>query len=94
LSEIAKNDKINKKINDGTKSKNKKIAVLVERGSETAGFLVDKLLNEQEIIVKTLPSVLKGVKGFSGSTILGNGETVLILDIVSFLQDTSKLTRI
>jgi two-component system chemotaxis sensor kinase CheA len=65
--------------------KDKKIAVLVEKGKEVAGLLVDKLLNEQEIIVKPLPLVLKGVKGFSGSTILGNGEVVLILDVISFL---------
>jgi two-component system chemotaxis sensor kinase CheA len=84
----------------GNKKKNnnqsvaKKIAVLVKKGEDTAGFLVDKLLSEQEIIVKPLPSVLKGIKGFSGSTILGDGNTVLILDIASFLQGTNKNNKI
>jgi two-component system, chemotaxis family, sensor kinase CheA len=71
-----------------------KTVVLVKRGKEIAGLVVDKLLNEQEIIVKSLPAVLKGVKGFSGSTILGRGETILILDVVSLLDDSSKLIRI
>ena len=71
-----------------------KTVVLVKRGKELAGIIVDRLLNEQEIIVKPLPSVLKGVKGFSGSTILGDGETILILDVITLLQDSSKLIRV
>lgn len=72
----------------------KKIAVLVARGAEVAGLLVDRLLTEQEIIVKSLPAILKNTKGFSGSTILGDGDAVLILDVVSFLEDKNRLTRI
>ncbi|MDA2921774.1 chemotaxis protein CheA [Patescibacteria group bacterium AH-259-L07] len=68
-------------------------AVLVKRGKDIAGIVIDKLINEQEIIVKPLPSVLKGTKGFSGSTILGDGRTILILDFVSLLEDRSKLIR-
>jgi two-component system chemotaxis sensor kinase CheA len=69
-------------------------AVLVRRGEDIAGIVVDKLINEQEIIVKPLPSVLRGVKGFSGSTILGDGKTILILDVMSLLEDTKKFVRI
>jgi len=68
--------------------------VLVKRGNEMAGIVVDTILDEQEIIVKTLPPVLRGVKGFSGSTILGDGRTVLILDPVSLLEDSSRLVRV
>lgn len=83
---------VSKKNKEGVEDK--KIAVLVKKGDDTAGFLVDRLLSEQEIIVKSLPSVLKDVKGFSGSTILGDGDTVLILDIASFLQNTNKNNKI
>lgn len=71
-----------------------KIVVLVRRHKEIAGLVVDELVSEQEIIVKPLPSILQGVKGFSGSTILGTGKTILILDILSLLHDKRKFLRI
>lgn len=67
--------------------------VLVRRGNDRAGLVVDRLLDEQEIILKSLPAVLKGVKGFSGSTVLGDGRTVLILDINGLLEDGGRLVR-
>jgi two-component system chemotaxis sensor kinase CheA len=70
--------------NSNTQDK-KRLAVLIEKGNETAGLIIDKLIGEEEIIVRPLPSVLKGAKGFSGSTILGDGDTILILDATSFL---------
>jgi len=51
-------------------------------------------MSENEITVKPLPTILKNVKGFSGSTILGDGQTVLILDVISLLEDNKKLIRI
>ena len=63
----------------------KKVAVLVRKGTEIAGLIVDRLVSEQEIIVKPLPDVLKNIRGFSGSTILGGGDAVLILDVISFI---------
>jgi two-component system, chemotaxis family, sensor kinase CheA len=67
-----------------------KTVVLVKRGKSVAGVVVDKLMTEQEITVKPLPSVLKGVKGFSGSTILGDGRTILIIDIVGLINSLKK----
>ncbi|MBL4693806.1 chemotaxis protein CheA [Candidatus Gracilibacteria bacterium] len=60
--------------------------VLVKRGKEVAGIVVDELLAQQEIIIKPLPQTLSTIKGFAGSTILGDGRTVLILDLVSLLS--------
>ena len=69
------------------------LAVLLRRGGESAGLVVDALRDELEIIVKPLPTVLRKTKGFSGSTILGDGRTILIVDAMSLLEDTSKLVR-
>lgn len=69
------------------------LAVLLRRGTESAGLVVDALREELEIIVKPLPPVLRKTKGFSGSTILGDGRTILIVDAMSLLEDTSKLVR-
>lgn len=70
-----------------------KTVVIVQRGKDIAGIVVDKIITKQEIIVKPLPSILRGVRGFSDSTILGDGRTLLILDVVSLLEDTKKLVR-
>jgi len=67
--------------------------VIVKTGNEFAGIVVDELIDEQEIIVKPLPSILRDTRGFSGSTILGDGNTILILDINSMLENTKKLVR-
>lgn len=68
--------------------------VLVQRGEEYAGLVVDTLLDEQEIIAKSLPESLKGVRGFSGSTILGDGKTIMILDVPGLLKETTKFIRV
>ena len=60
--------------------------VIIERGDDVAGIVVDQLEDELEIIVKPLSPVLRKIKGFSGSTILGDGRTVLILDVVGLLE--------
>ncbi len=41
---------------------------------------VDRLIGEQEIVVKPIPSYIKKVKGLSGCTQLGDGSIALILD--------------
>lgn len=74
---------------DGLKLKeenNLMTIVLLKSKNEIIGIEVDKLLDEQEIIVKPFSSVLQGVRGFSGSTILGDGKVVLIMDIDSLLS--------
>ena len=45
------------------------------------GLVVDELLGQQEIVIKTIGSYLKDVSGIAGSTILGDGRVVMILDI-------------
>ena len=43
-------------------------------------LFVDRLIGEQEIVVKPIPSYVKKVKGLSGCTQLGDGSIALILD--------------
>jgi two-component system chemotaxis sensor kinase CheA len=56
------------------------IAVLQSSGVRF-GLVVDEILNMQEVVVKPMGSLLKGVDNFAGATILGNGRVALILDI-------------
>ncbi len=58
------------------------IVVVVEKMGNNIGFIVDELLGQQEVIIKTLDNkLLKNTKGFAGATILGDGSVALILDI-------------
>jgi len=63
------------------------IVILVHHRDFSAGLVVHKLIGEQEIVVKGLPGVLKGTRGFSGSTVLGDGQSVLIIDAPSILEN-------
>jgi len=66
------------------------VVVIVKKDGELVGFVVDKLVGEQEVTVKPLSPILRNVKGFSGSTILGDGRTILILDIINLLLTNFK----
>lgn len=54
--------------------------VVITNGTEKLGVVVDKLISEQEFVVKALSDFLAGITGISGSTLLGNGKVVLILN--------------
>ncbi|MCH4888744.1 chemotaxis protein CheA [Acidaminobacter sp. JC074] len=54
--------------------------VIVRKGTEEAGLVVDSLIGQQEIVIKSLGSYLKGIPAIAGATILGNGGVALIVD--------------
>ncbi len=55
--------------------------VIVSKGEKQAGLIVDKLLGQQEIVIKSLGKFISNSKIISGATILGDGEIALILDV-------------
>jgi two-component system chemotaxis sensor kinase CheA len=59
---------------------NKFPAVIFNASGRRAAFLVDRLLDEQEVVVKSLGHQLKRVRNVAGSTILGDGRISIILD--------------
>ncbi len=64
----------------------KEIAVVVvETGTKKAGLVVDQVLGQQEVVIKSVGTFLKGIKGFSGATILGDGRVALILDVATLI---------
>jgi len=56
------------------------IMVMIESDAKIACLFVDKLVGEQQVVVKALPRYLKKVQGIAGCTILGDGGISLILD--------------
>ncbi len=60
--------------------------VVVHAGESKAGIVVDKLIGQQEIVIKTLGNLFMGLKMFSGATVLGDGRIALILDVATMLN--------
>jgi two-component system chemotaxis sensor kinase CheA len=50
------------------------------------GVVVDSVLRQQDILVKSLNETFAGIKGISGATILGDGQVVLVLDVGQFVN--------
>ncbi len=61
------------------------LLVVVEGDGGKAGLLVDDLLSQQQVVIKSLETNYKRVPGFSGATILGDGTISLILDMSGLL---------
>lgn len=61
--------------------------VVVNYGSKKVGFVVDKLLQQKEIVEKPLAKPVDKVKFVSGITILGNGHVCLVLHVPAIIQE-------
>lgn len=71
----------------GMQSENQELfVVVVHMGDQRAGIIVDTLIGQQEIVIKSLGKLLTGIKSIAGATILGDGQVALILDVGSLMQ--------
>ena len=62
--------------------------VVVGSGNRKIGFVVDALLGQQEIVIKSLGKILSGIQGVAGATELGNRKTVLVLDVAALIEES------
>ncbi|MCR4739648.1 MAG: chemotaxis protein CheA [Lachnospiraceae bacterium] len=68
-------------IEESTEEKDDMIVVIVKKGDQLAGLVVDELIGQQEIVIKSLGKYINCASRIvSGATILGDGEVALILD--------------
>lgn len=63
--------------------------IVVRHASQKAGLIVDELLGEHQTVIKPLSGIFSHLKGLSGSTILGNGQVALILDVPGLIPQVS-----
>jgi len=61
------------------------LMIVVEGDSGKVGIVVDDLLSQQQVVIKSLESNYKRVEGISGATILGDGTVALILDMAGLI---------
>ncbi|TXI22063.1 MAG: chemotaxis protein CheA [Roseateles sp.] len=63
--------------------------VVIRQGRDKLGLVVDTLLGEAQTVIKPLSRVFAQVKGVSGSSIRGNGDVALILDLPALVQQAT-----
>lgn len=54
--------------------------IIVEIRGQKVGFIVEDLIGQQEIVIKSLSGIISDIRGIAGATVLGNGNVALILD--------------
>jgi two-component system chemotaxis sensor kinase CheA len=64
--------------------------VIVETGKETIGIMVDELVGQQQIVIKSLSGNITKTRAVSGAAILGDGKVALILDIHGLFGEITK----
>jgi two-component system, chemotaxis family, sensor kinase CheA len=65
----------------------KKLFVVVTRsGEKLAGVVVDAIIRQHEIVIKSIGERLKGTPGIAGATEVGKGEIVLVIDVASLIE--------
>jgi two-component system chemotaxis sensor kinase CheA len=60
--------------------------VVVRVGDRPAALAVDRLMDQQEVVVKSLGKTIGRAKGVAGASILGDGEVALILDVATLMK--------
>lgn len=74
-----------------TKASNSYYVVVVGSGERWIGILSDRLVGQQDVVIKPLGKLLKGVKGIAGAADIGSGEIVLVLDVSMFIEEAIKV---
>ncbi|MEC2071560.1 chemotaxis protein CheA [Alkalihalophilus marmarensis] len=60
--------------------------VIINKGDKVAGLVVDSLIGQHDIVLKSLGNYLTNVFAISGATILGNGQVALIVDTNALIK--------
>ena len=60
--------------------------VVVTVGSVKVGLVVDKLIGQEEVVIKPLGKMLHGTLGMAGATITGDGSIAIILDVPGLIK--------
>jgi len=61
--------------------------VVLQCGEARFGLIVDQVRGREEVVIKPLPRSLRGLKGYAGATLIGDGRLALILDVDGLRAD-------
>lgn len=83
------NNIINKRLTPKNPSDNQ-IAIVIKNSQETFAVVVDDIIGQYQVVIKKLGEELQGIKGISGSAILGDGKPALILEMSELISKNKK----
>ena len=78
--------------NSSKKDLGYRYVVVVGMGKQLMGLAVDRLLGQEEVVVKSLGSIIGEVMGIASAAILGDGSVILIIDVQDLFQITGQKT--
>ena len=78
-------------VDDGITEPTKGIVVLLESSKKRYGVLVDSLVGQQQVVIKSLEQHYKKVAGIAGATIMGDGKVAMILDADSVAANCTSI---
>ncbi|MDR3539464.1 MAG: response regulator [Desulfosporosinus sp.] len=81
------------RVADGDEERKLMTVVILKSGQSRMAFAVDKLLNEQEILIKGLGKQLVRVRNIAGATVLGSGQVVLVLNVVDLMRSAIRSAK-
>lgn len=74
------------KVNTILKNTNELYVVVIGLAENKIGIIVDYLVGQEEVVIKSLGYYLKGTEGIAGATVRGDGKITLIVDVASMMQ--------
>ena len=60
--------------------------LVIELTGHSLALVVDQVIGQEEVVIKPLGSLLRGMPGYSGATITGDGSVAMILDIAGMIS--------
>ena len=72
---------------DDVAAHRKQFVVIASIGSRRLGFVVERLVGQQDIVIKALGRSLSSVKGFAGATELGDQRVGLVIDVATLIEE-------
>ncbi|HEY4234628.1 MAG TPA: chemotaxis protein CheW, partial [Lacipirellulaceae bacterium] len=75
------------------KSSDDRTLVIVECDGQEIGLVVDKLIGQEDVVIKSLAENYHNVAGVAGASILGDGRVSLILDVVALVEQSSLVSE-
>ena len=68
-------------------------AVVVGYGERRMGLIVDELIGQHEVVIKSLGDYFQGLRGFAGAAEIGKHEIILVIDVESVIEDSLSKQR-
>lgn len=67
--------------------------VIAHLGAQRIGLITSRVLGQEEVVIKPLGTLLRGLRGFAGATITGDGRVALILDVAGLVKSRAGRSR-